>query len=353
MAYLAFLFVCLCWGSTFILMERVSHALGPVEIGIARLLSAAVALGVIWWWKRDEMRLDRKYIPAILFSALVANVAPYVTQPYVLAQGHGHSFFGVVVAAIPLLTILFSIPMLGVLPTRRQTLGVVGGLVCLWFVIDDGFDRGMSWQIMALAAVVPLTGSFNNTFVKLKLSGAPSLPVTAVMLGSAGLMLMPLEFARPAMTALDLGGPTNPEFTPQFFLFLAILGVVTTGLSTVAFFYMVFQRGPLFAGMTAYVVPMLAMGWGMFDHEQISTQQLAAMAGVFVMVGLVQSGSRSNEELVELLPEATMSESVTGPGEACPLQTTLALPADESKVLPAAVLPAVQANAAAYTSQCA
>lgn len=348
MAYIAFLFVCLAWGSTFILMERVSHALGPVEIGIARLLSAAVALGVIWWWKRDAMRLDRKYIPAILFSALVANVAPYVTQPYVLAQGHGHSFFGVVVAAIPLLTILFSIPMLGVLPTRRQLLGVVGGLVCLWFVIDDGIDRGMSWQILALASVVPITGSFNNTFVKLKLSGAPSLPVTAVMLGSAGLMLIPLEFCRPAMAALDLNGPSNPQFTPQLLVYLAVLGVVTTGLSTVAFFYMVFQRGPLFAGMTTYVVPLLAMAWGLFDHEQISTQQLAAMAGVFVMVGLVQSGSRSDEELVELLPEATMAETALDDA-----QPTLSLRADDPLVRPTTADPTLEAEAAAYTSQCA
>lgn len=329
-------------------MERVSHALGPVEIGITRLLSAAAALGVIWWWKRDVYHLDRKFIPPILFSALVANVAPYVTQPYVLAQGYGHSFFGVVVAAIPLLTILFSMPMLGVLPTRRQMLGVVGGLVCLWFVIDDGFDRGMSWQILALAAVVPITGSFNNTYVKLKMSGAQSLPVTAVMLGSAGLMLIPLELCRPAMTALDLSGPANPTFTPTVLVCLAVLGIVTTGLSTVAFFYMVFQRGPLFAGMTSYVVPLLAMGWGLFDHEQISTQQLAAMAGVFVMVGLVQSGSRSTEELIELLPETTIPEDGM---EA--MQPTLTLSAGGDRVRTATVGPAVNSDAAAYTSQCA
>ena len=95
MAYLAFVFVCCVWGTTFILMERVSHALGPVEIGIWRLLTAAAALGVIWWFKRDVYRLDRRYIARDLVLALVANVPPYVTQPYVLAQGYGHSFFGV------------------------------------------------------------------------------------------------------------------------------------------------------------------------------------------------------------------------------------------------------------------
>ena len=122
-----------------------------------------------------------------------------MTQPYVLAQGFGHSFFGVAVAAIPLLTILMSIPMLGLWPTGRQLVGVFGGLVCLWFVVEDGFHRGMSLGLLALAAVVPITAAFNNTFVKLKLTGAQALPVTAVMLGSAGLMLLPLEFCRPAI----------------------------------------------------------------------------------------------------------------------------------------------------------
>ena len=68
---------------------------------------------------------------------------------------------------------------------------------------------------------------------------------------------------------------------------------------------MVFKRGPLFAGMTTYVVPMLAMAWGLFDHETISTQQLVAMAGVLVMVGLVQSGTTRPEEEFEMQPEAT------------------------------------------------
>jgi drug/metabolite transporter (DMT)-like permease len=311
MAYLAFAFVCCVWGSTFIVMERVSHALGPVELGIWRTLTAALALGAVWWFKRDVYHLDRKYLPAIFFSALVANVAPCLTQPYLLAQGYGHSFFGVIVAAVPLLTIIVSIPMLGVWPTGRQALGVLGGLVCLWFVVDAGLDRGMTWGFMALAVVVPLSSACNNTFVKMKLSGAQALPMTAMMLGMTGLLLLPLEFCRPAKEALDLMGPAHPQFTSMTFVYMLLLGVVATGLSSVAFFYMVFKQGPLFAGMTTYVVPMLAMGWGLLDHEQISTQQLMAMAGVFVMVGLVQSGARNKEELIELLPETTTENVVT------------------------------------------
>ncbi len=67
--------------------------------------------------------------------------------------------------------------------------------------------------------------------------------------------------------------------------------------------------------MTTYVVPIVAMAWGMFDHERISTQQLLAMVGVFVMVALVQSGARNDEELIELLPETTTDNLEPAPLE--------------------------------------
>ena len=343
MAYLAFAFVCLMWGSTFILTERVSHIMGPVEIGVWRLFLGAAALGVIWWWKRDRYRLDRRDWGPILFSAAVANVPPYVTQPYVLAQGFGHSFFGVAVAAIPLLTILMSIPMLGLWPTRRQLLGVFGGLACLWFVVDDGFDRGMSVGILALAAVVPITAAFNNNFIKLTMPKTHPLPLTAVMLASAGVMLLPLEFSPRAMEALDLTGPANPEFTFTSIASLIILGVVATGLSTVAFFYLVLQRGPLFAGMATYIVPMLALAWGQFDHEAISAQQLVAMAGVLVMVGIVQTGPPRFEESIEVLPDATadaLASAVPPPLGLCP----------ETVAVPAAMTSTVVADSAVISS---
>ena len=106
-------------------------------------------------------------------------------------------------------------------------------------------------------------------------------------------MLLPLEFCRPAIDALDLAGPANPVFTPMTLVYLLVLGVVATGLSTVAFFYMVLQaRSAVCRHDDLRRADAGAWRWGLFDHEAISTQQLAAMAGVLVMVGLVQSGTR-------------------------------------------------------------
>ena len=158
MAHLAFIFCCFVWGTTFILLERVTHVFGPVEIGIWRMLSGAAVVGVVLVVaaRRDSACERRDWVHMVLV-ALVFTAPPQVIQAYVLAQGYGHSFFGTMVAAIPLLTILVSVPMLGIVPTARELVGVLGGLACMWLIVEDGVHRGMSFGLLALTFVVPLS----------------------------------------------------------------------------------------------------------------------------------------------------------------------------------------------------
>ena len=47
MPYLSFLYICLIWGASFILMDRAALALGPVSIALGRLLGGAAVLGSV------------------------------------------------------------------------------------------------------------------------------------------------------------------------------------------------------------------------------------------------------------------------------------------------------------------
>jgi hypothetical protein len=144
----------------------------------------------------------------------------------------------------------------------------------------------------------------------------PAVPLTAAILVVAGLSLVPLQLSQPAMDALHLASPTTSP-TVLTWLYLFLLGVVGTGISTAVFVWMILERGPLFAGMTTYVVPVLSLLWGQVDSERITPQQMAAIAGVLAMVALVQSGSRRVAVIAEpsappqpvTLPEA-ISEAI-------------------------------------------
>jgi drug/metabolite transporter (DMT)-like permease len=103
------------------------------------------------------------------------------------------------------------------------------------------------------------------------------------------LALLPLQASPRLMASLSVGAPTGASVTPGAITYLLLLGVVGSGVSTMAYIWLVLKRGPLFAGMTTYVVPVIALLWGTLDHEAISSMQAMAIAGVLGMVALVQT----------------------------------------------------------------
>lgn len=308
MAHLAFIFCCFVWGTSFILLERVTHVYGPAQIGIWRMFSGAAAVGLCWWFGDRGYRPSRRDWIVLGCVSLLLTAPPQVVQAYVLHQGFGHSFFGTIVAAVPLMTILVSVPMLRIWPTQRELVGVLGGLVCLWFLVDEGVDRGMSTAVLTLAMMIPLASALSNTIIKWQVPHVPAAPLTAILLVGAGLALVPLELAPSTLDALHLAAPPATTITASeqtaATVFLLVLGVVGSGISTMVFVWMVLKKGPLFAGMTTYVVPVLALLWGLVDGETITPRQLLAIGGVLGMVALVQSGAHRPALLEEAIDEA-------------------------------------------------
>lgn len=299
-------------------MERASHALGPVTIAIGRLTGGAIVIALVWCLRRHRFRLaelSRQDWARITLVTLIANAWPFVVQPHLLAQGFGHGFFGMMVSLVPLATIAVSIPMLGVWPTTRQLVGVLGGLACIGAILWDGADRGMSGSMLMLAVSVPMVYAWGNTYLKWRLSHVPAVPLSMLMLAIAATSLVPLQSCPPALNALDLAAPPEPKDWKLALAALAWLGTVGTGMTIVLFVHLVLQRGPLFAGMITYVVPVLALMWGRFDHETITARQLAAIAGVLAMVALVQFGPPAQTVAVEAAGEPELIEPVFCPAE--------------------------------------
>ena len=123
-------------------------------------------------------------------------------QAYVLEQGFGHGFFGTMVAAIPLLTILVSVPMLGVLADGARVVrraGRAGVHVAVGGRRDASRDVA---GLLALTLIIPLSSALSNTFIKWKLPHVPAAPLTTMLLVVAGIALLPLQLSPQLMNAL-------------------------------------------------------------------------------------------------------------------------------------------------------
>src|SRR4029078_117740 len=126
------------------------------------------------------------------------------------------------VAAIPLLTILVSVPMLGVRPTGRELFGVLGGLGCIFLLVEEGGQRGMSVGLLALTMIIPLSSALSNTFYKWKLPHVPAAPLTTMVLVVAAVAMMPLQAAPKLMSSLSIAAPVESTISADAVTYLLL-----------------------------------------------------------------------------------------------------------------------------------
>ena len=283
MSYIIFVALSMMWGSNFILMKKATLWFDPVTVGGLRIAGAVLFLGAVRMARQREWPLSRDHFWPLLFVAALGYAFPFALQP-ILIERCGSGFIGMMVSFVPLMTIIVSVPMLGVYPTPRQLLGVVGGLAFLLLIMADGLDREISATDFLLALCVPLVYAVCNTFIKRRFVGIEPLPLALASLGLALLLFLPYVTAFPYREA------AAREDLPLALASITILGVLGTGFGAYAFTKLLQDHGPLFAGMVAYLIPSFALVWGWIDNETVTSRQVVALMGVLVMVALVQMG---------------------------------------------------------------
>jgi len=290
LAHLIFVVVCGLWGSSFILMKWARPAFGPVSVGAFRIVGGAMLLLAIWRLVPGDRRptgLRRRHAPRVLFLVVVNFALPYSLQPYLIGLYGDSAFFGMFVSLVPLVTLLIAVPLVGERPTPRQIVGVLGGLVCLLALVGVGAAKRIAPADLALALLIPLAYALSNTLIKRWFSGVAPLPLTAIALSAAGLAILPVAVALEPMP----GPRETPGFWPAV-ASLAVLGPLCTGLAIFLFYRLIQWKGPIYAGMVTYIIPLGALAWGWADGESITPLQLLALLGVLAMTALVQSAKK-------------------------------------------------------------
>ena len=259
MPYLRFATLCLIWGSSFLLMKRAGAGFSPWAIGCGRVLTGMAVLGAVSWWqaKRHGWSISRSHLKALAGVMLFGYAIPYAAQPLFIARTHSSSLAAVGIGFTPLFTLAFSIPILGIRPTSKQAIGVLGALGCLVLLLIDSAERSITWFDVMILFCTPLMYALANIWVRMSLSDIPPMELTIVCLGVSGLLLLPVACLSPPPAGW------SPAKLPQAVACLAVLGVFGTGLGMLMFNQLVQQQGPLFAAMVTNITPIGAvlLGW--------------------------------------------------------------------------------------------
>ncbi len=276
------------WGTSFILMKKGLVVFSALELGAARVSVAALLL--LPFALRHLGRVERGRFKWLLLSGVVGTLAPAFLFAYAetrMASG----LAGVLNALTVVFTLVMGAAFFGQKLTVLRVVGIALGLagtVVLMLLGGSGGNQATptgetnAWYGVYIVLATAGYGVSINV-IKTRLHGIPPMAVTGLLL---------LFIGGPALAFLLLG----TEFLPKLasvpgawtaFGYIALLATMSTAVAMVLFNKLIQTSTALFAASNTYLIPVVALGWGLLDGEAFNLWHLLGMvvilAGVYII----------------------------------------------------------------------
>ena len=271
----------LLWGSSFILIKRGLIGLSPLQLGSFRVALTAVVLIVIGFKKVGQIKKTQwKWIG---ISGFIGSLFP--TYLFAYAETEIDSAVAAILnSTVPLLALIVGLFLFGTVFIKKQFIGVVVGLIGSIGLILAGasLNPDQNYWFGVLPVIASLMYAFNANIIKSFLGGISAL-------GSATGSFIILFF--PSMAVLYFTGFFNEALLVQkevqvSLIYVSVLAILGTAVAKIIFNRLIQLSDPVFSTSVTYLIPVVALFWGLLDGEEFSLLQLAAggiiLAGVYL-----------------------------------------------------------------------
>lgn len=272
----------LIWGTSFILIKRgleyfSLHEVGALRITITFLFLLPIAL-------RRLARPSKKEWKYLTLVGIIGSGMPAFL--FAKAQtGIDSSLAGILNSLTPLFTMLIGLLFFTLKVKWFNILGVAIGLAGAVGLISISGGRSFEFNFHYAVFVIIATLCYatNVNLVKYKLPDLDPLTITVM-----SFLIIGLPVAIYLLVFTDLLPQLRSEEEAWKGLgYLAILSVVGTGLALIAFNKLVKLASPVFASSVTYMIPIIAVSWGIVDGEKFSISMILwiflILFGVFLV----------------------------------------------------------------------
>lgn len=272
------------WGSSFIIIKRGLLSFQPIQVAAWRLTFAGwILFPVVLLSFR---KLNKTDAINLFLSGLLGNAIPALLFSQA-GKWIPSGLSGILNAMTPMFTLIMGAVIFKAPYTRNGLLGVIAGIIGAVFLLAPEFMDGSSHMINPWGAVLPLIGAilygYNINLIKFRLSHLSPTVVSAYPMWFMALPYTLILFATHAGDAWV----KNSDLAWQSLGYLAILGIVGSALSMVIFNSLVKYTTALVASTNTFVIPVVAVMWGLMDHENLSWNMYVGMAFAFLGIYLV------------------------------------------------------------------
>ncbi len=272
----------LIWGSSFILIKKGLTGFGYFEAATIRLMSAGLAF--LPFGLSNFSKIPREKYGYVLLTACLGMFIPAFL--FCLAQVKVQSSVAAMLNGLtPVFTFVFSIFIFKIGYKINQVFGLLLGLVCAILLAIERSNSAITFNWHAgLIILAALCYGFNINLIKQRLSHIPAVVLSTVTVSIAGLLAFFLAF----LPNLGSYHPVQIEWMPL--LALMTLGVLGTAIAQMIQYKLIKETSALFASSTTYIIPVVAVFWGILDGEQFQLIHAISIAGILAAVVLIRKG---------------------------------------------------------------
>ena len=273
----------LIWGSSFILIKKGLIGLSAIQLGSLRLIFSAVFLVLIGY--KSLFKLTKSQWKYVALTAVFGTFIP--AYLFALAETEIDSSTTAVLNSLtPLNTLILGIIAFGIPFKKNQFIGICIGFIGSILLVFNGASNHPE-QNYYYALLVVLASICYATNVNLIKKYLPTVAPLSITTGNFLVLLAP------AVLLLYFSGFFDIISTPEAqnsMGYIAILGIVGTGIANILFFKLIQISSPVFATSVTYLIPIVAFFWGLLDHEILTPIQF--MGAFIILIGVYLSSKK-------------------------------------------------------------
>lgn len=282
----AMLLLAITWGSSFILMkhglkdEANQPVLAPSQLAALRMgIASLVLLPVSVRAFRKIKVSDWKYLAVVGLMGSGIPAVLFTTAQQKLDSG--------IAGILNTLTPLFTLTIGGLVFKKgvawRQALGVFIGMAgAISLIALRGVDNSENWGYSLLIILATLFYGISVNTISAKIPHIHPLHITALSLLLAGIPWTIYVFNTDIVQILE----HHPHGITSL-KYVCVLAILGTCMANMLYFWLTQQTGPMFASSVTYLMPIVAVFWGIGDGEALGPLHLAAAGVILLGVWLV------------------------------------------------------------------
>ena len=277
--YFLLFILALIWGSSFILMKKGLIVYSYTQVAALRLFIAFIFLSP--FLIKAFAKVKKKHIVPLLLTAILGNGIPafLFTKAQTVLDS---SFVGVLNSLTPLFTLFLGWLFFSNKIRKTNLLGILIGLIGAIYlstsVSDVKIDLNVYVFFIVLATVF-YAASVN--IIKNYLYDLDSVSISSLaflLLGPfCGLYIFSTDFT-------DIYSSSEGLIA---LLYIAVLSIIGTALALIIFNKLVQRSSAIFASSVTYLIPIVAIFWGIFDGEEIYLQYYIGTIIIMLAIFLV------------------------------------------------------------------